>query len=46
MRIAPAVAQAAMESGVATRPIGDMRAYCEQLSSFVYHSSMMMKPGI
>jgi len=44
MRIAPAVAQAAMESGVATRPIGDMRAYCEQLSSFVYHSSMMMKP--
>jgi malate dehydrogenase (oxaloacetate-decarboxylating)(NADP+) len=44
MRIAPAVAQAAMESGVASRPITDMQAYCEQLSGFVYHSNMMMKP--
>jgi malate dehydrogenase (oxaloacetate-decarboxylating)(NADP+) len=44
MRIAPAVAQAAMDSGVAARPITDMHAYCEQLSGFVYHSNMMMKP--
>jgi malate dehydrogenase (oxaloacetate-decarboxylating)(NADP+) len=44
MRIAPAVAQAAMDSGVAARPITDMQAYCEQLSGFVYHSNMMMKP--
>ncbi len=43
-RIAPAVAQAAMDSGVAERPIADMGAYREQLSSFVYHSSMLMKP--
>ena len=44
MRIAPAVAQAAMDSGVAARPITDMQAYSEQLSGFVYHSNMMMKP--
>ncbi|MBK9160952.1 MAG: NADP-dependent malic enzyme [Nitrosomonadales bacterium] len=43
-RIAPAVAQAAMDSGVASRPIADMAVYREQLSSFVYHSSMLMKP--
>ena len=43
-RIAPAVAQAAMDSGVSERPIADMDAYREQLISFVYHSSMLMKP--
>ena len=44
LRIAPAVAQAAMDSGVAARPIADMQAYCEHLSGFVYHSSLIMKP--
>jgi len=43
-RIAPAVAQAAMDSGVAERPIGDMAAYREKLAGFVYHSSLLMKP--
>jgi malate dehydrogenase (oxaloacetate-decarboxylating)(NADP+) len=43
-RIAPAVAQAAMDSGVAERPIADMAAYREQLETFVYHSNMLMKP--
>ncbi len=43
-RIAPAVAQAAMDSGVAERPIADMAAYREHLESFVYHSNMLMKP--
>ncbi len=43
-RIAPAVAQAAMDSGVASRPIADMAAYREQLQAFLYHSSMLMKP--
>ena len=43
-RIAPAVAQAAMDSGVAERPIADMKAYREQLAGFVYHSNMLMKP--
>jgi malate dehydrogenase (oxaloacetate-decarboxylating)(NADP+) len=43
-RIAPAVAQAAMDSGVAERPIADMGGYREQLSNFVYHSNMLMKP--
>jgi malate dehydrogenase (oxaloacetate-decarboxylating)(NADP+) len=42
--IAPAVAQAAMDSGVATRPIKDMVAYREQLQSFVYASGTTMKP--
>jgi malate dehydrogenase (oxaloacetate-decarboxylating)(NADP+) len=44
MRIAPAVAQAAMDSGVAERPITDLDAYREQLEGFVYHSNMLMKP--
>lgn len=44
MKIAPAVAQAAMDSGVAMRPIADMQAYCEQLQSFVFASGTMMKP--
>jgi len=42
--IAPAVARAAMESGVATRPIEDFRAYREKLSAFVYQSGFLMKP--
>ena len=42
--IAPAVAKAAMESGVATRPITDWNAYRTQLEQFVYHSGTMMKP--
>jgi malate dehydrogenase (oxaloacetate-decarboxylating)(NADP+) len=44
MRIAPAVAQAACTSGVATRPIADFAAYREQLQQFVYHSGTFMKP--
>lgn len=43
-RVAPAVAQAAMDSGVATRPIADMPAYVAQLEAFIYHSSFVMKP--
>lgn len=43
-RIAPAVAKAAMECGVATRPIADLEAYVEQLEQFVYHSGAFMKP--
>ncbi len=43
-RIAPAVAKAAMKSGVATRPIADLEAYREQLTNFVYHSGFIMKP--
>jgi len=43
-RVAPAVAQAAMDSGVATRPIADMGAYRESLAQFVYHSGLIMKP--
>ncbi|HWQ37766.1 MAG TPA: NADP-dependent malic enzyme [Burkholderiales bacterium] len=44
MRIAPAVARAAMESGVATRPIQDLAAYRDRLAQFVYHSGLIMKP--
>jgi malate dehydrogenase (oxaloacetate-decarboxylating)(NADP+) len=44
MKIAPAVAQAAAESGVASRPITDMDAYRERLQGFVYASGTMMKP--
>jgi malate dehydrogenase (oxaloacetate-decarboxylating)(NADP+) len=43
-RIAPAVAKAAMDSGVATRPIKDFDAYRQQLINFVYHSGFVMKP--
>jgi len=43
-RIAPAVAKAAMESGVAQRPIADLDAYRERLLQFVYHSGLIMKP--
>ena len=42
--IAPAVAQAAMESGVATRPIESIDAYRDSLAQFVYHSGLIMKP--
>ncbi|MEY4738309.1 MAG: hypothetical protein RL302_2628 [Pseudomonadota bacterium] len=44
MKIAPAVAQAAADSGVALRPIADMDAYRERLQSFVYASGTVMKP--
>ena len=44
LRIAPAVAKAAMESGVATRPIADMDAYVDQLNRFVFRSGLLMKP--
>ncbi len=42
--IAPEVARAAMESGVATRPIADFKAYRDSLQQFVYHSGLIMKP--
>ncbi|PWL17923.1 NADP-dependent malic enzyme [Falsochrobactrum shanghaiense] len=44
LRIAPAVAKAAMESGVATRPIEDMEAYLDRLNRFVFRSGLIMKP--
>ncbi|SHE73741.1 NADP-dependent malic enzyme [Thermomonas hydrothermalis] len=42
--LAPAVAQAAMESGVATRPLPDLDAYRERLGQFIHRTSLMMKP--
>ncbi len=44
VKIAPAVAQAAMDAGVATRPIKDMSAYLASLQQFMYHSGGFMKP--
>ncbi|KAG0288808.1 hypothetical protein BGZ96_007453 [Linnemannia gamsii] len=44
VKIAPAVARAAMAAGVATRPIEDMDAYQQHLQQFVYHSGTIMKP--
>ncbi len=44
LRIAPAVAKAAAESGVATRPIQDMDAYRESLGRYVYQTGMFMRP--
>jgi malate dehydrogenase (oxaloacetate-decarboxylating)(NADP+) len=44
VKIAPAVAKAAMESGVATRPILDLEAYGQRLLQFVYHSGTLMQP--
>ncbi|ROR32821.1 NADP-dependent malic enzyme [Inmirania thermothiophila] len=44
VEIAPAVARAAMETGVATRPIEDFRAYRERLQQFVFKSGLVMKP--
>ncbi|MCK6424607.1 MAG: NADP-dependent malic enzyme [Burkholderiaceae bacterium] len=43
IQIAPAVAEAAVRSGVATRPVTDMEAYREKLRAFVYASGAMMK---
>jgi malate dehydrogenase (oxaloacetate-decarboxylating)(NADP+) len=43
-RLAPAVAKAAMESGVATRPMADMDGYVEKLNQFVFRTGLMMKP--
>ena len=43
-KVAPAVARAAMASGVATRPIADFDAYRERLNQFVYQSGLIMKP--
>ena len=44
VKIAPAVAQAGMDSGVATRPIDDMEVYRSQLNNFIWHSGLIMKP--
>jgi len=44
VKIAPAVAKAAMDSGVATRPIDDFDAYSRRLLQFVYHSGTLMQP--
>ncbi|MEG0349039.1 MAG: NADP-dependent malic enzyme, partial [Acinetobacter sp.] len=44
LEIAPAVAKAAMDSGVATRPIEDFSVYRQRLSEFVYNSAFLMKP--
>jgi malate dehydrogenase (oxaloacetate-decarboxylating)(NADP+) len=44
VQVAPAVAQAAMDSGIATRPIEDMDAYREKLEQFVYRTGLLMKP--
>jgi malate dehydrogenase (oxaloacetate-decarboxylating)(NADP+) len=44
LRIAPAVAKAAADSGVATRPIADLEAYRQHLSRFVYQTGMIMRP--
>ncbi|MXP50850.1 NADP-dependent malic enzyme [Pantoea sp. SoEX] len=44
VQIAPAVAQAAMQSGVATHPIKDFDAYREKLTEFVYKTNLFMKP--
>jgi malate dehydrogenase (oxaloacetate-decarboxylating)(NADP+) len=44
LRIAPAVAQAAADSGVATRPITDLDAYRESLTRFVTHTGLFMRP--
>jgi malate dehydrogenase (oxaloacetate-decarboxylating)(NADP+) len=46
LRIAPAVAKAAMDSGVATRPIEDFDAYKDLLNRFVFRSGLIMKPVI
>ena len=44
LRIAPALAEAAMKSGVATRPIADLAQYRERLNAFVFRSGFIMKP--
>ena len=44
VKLAPAIAQAAMDSGVATRPIEDMEVYRQHLSQYVFESVILMKP--
>ncbi len=44
LELAPAVAKAAMDSGVATRPITDFAAYRQRLTQFVFRSGLVMKP--
>ncbi|MEO6968362.1 MAG: NADP-dependent malic enzyme [Rhodanobacteraceae bacterium] len=44
VQLAPAVAKAAMESGVATRPLADLCAYTERLTQFVFRTGLVMKP--
>ncbi|MGH8164838.1 MAG: phosphate acyltransferase, partial [Rhodanobacteraceae bacterium] len=44
VQLAPAVARAAMESGVATRPLADLCAYTERLTQFVFRTGLVMKP--
>lgn len=44
LEVAPAVAEAAMKSGVATRPIKDMQAYKEKIGNFIFKSNMLMQP--
>ncbi len=44
IHIAPAVVKAAQDSGVATRPVGDIEAYKQHLSQYIYRSSMAMQP--
>ena len=44
VQLAPAVAKAAMDSGVATRPLEDLEAYAESLGRFVFRSGFIMKP--
>ena len=46
LRIAPAVAEAAVRSGVATRPITDIAAYRASLERYIYQSGMLMRPVI
>jgi malate dehydrogenase (oxaloacetate-decarboxylating)(NADP+) len=46
LRIAPAVAKAAMDTGVARKPIADFRIYDDQLNRFVFRSGFVMKPMI
>ncbi|ADV00834.1 NADP-dependent malic enzyme [Alicycliphilus denitrificans] len=46
LKIAPAVAQAAAESGVATRPVADLEVYRNSLTRFVYQTGMLMRPVI
>src|SRR5262249_39972000 len=44
VELAPAVAKAAMDTGVATRPVADFDAYRQQLSQFVFKSGLIMRP--
>lgn len=46
LEVAPAVAQAAMDSGVATRPIEDMDAYKKKIGNFIFKSNMLMQPVV